>query len=90
MIRTLLIAIITLILAACSTVVPVTAKFPEAPGKLATEKCPNLQKLEEDTKLSDVAKTVTANYTEYYTCAVKVDAWIEWYNIQKNIYENIK
>ena len=90
MIRTLLSLIVTLSLVACSTTVPVTAKFPEAPGKLATDKCPNLKKLEDDTKLSDVAKTVTANYTEYYTCAVKVDAWIEWYNIQKNIYENLK
>ena len=74
----------------CSTVVPVTAKFPEAPGKLATQRCPDLQKLKDDAKLSDVSRTVTINYSTYYECAVKVDAWQEWYNIQKIIFENIK
>lgn len=90
MIRTLLLAIVTLSLVGCAMSVPVTAKFPEPPGKLTTTRCPDLTKLQEDPKLSDVAKTVTGNYTEYYTCAVKVDAWIEWYNIQKRIFENIK
>lgn len=90
MIKTLLLTVATALLVGCSTTVPVTAKFPEPPGKQATTACPNLQKLNDDAKLSDVAKTVTVNYTEYYVCAVKVDAWVEWYNIQKNIYENIK
>lgn len=74
----------------CSTTVPVTAKFPEAPGKLVMEACPNLQKLQDESKLSDVAKTVTVNYTTYYECAVKLDAWIKWYDIQKQIFEDIK
>ena len=84
--------LITLVISliGCSTTVPVVSKFPDAPGKLATEKCPNLNKLGEDAKLSDVAKTVTGNYSEYYLCAVKVDAWIEWYNIQKHIYGDLK
>jgi hypothetical protein len=90
MIRTLLTVVVTLSLIGCSTTVPVTAKFPEAPGKQATTQCPDLKKLNEDAKLSDVAKMVTINYGEYYTCAVKVDAWIEWYSIQKQIFENIK
>jgi len=71
----------------CSTAVPVTAKFPEAPGKLATQRCPDLQKLKDDAKLSDVSRTVTINYSTYYECAVKADAWQEWYNIQKIIFE---
>jgi hypothetical protein len=44
----------------------------------------------DDAKLSDIAKTITVNYTEYYTCAVKNDAWIEWYQVQKNIFEGLK
>lgn len=71
----------------CSTAVPVTAKFPEPPGKLATQPCPNLQKLKDDAKLSDVSRTVTVNYSSYYECAVKTGAWIEWYEIQKIIFE---
>jgi len=63
--KSLAIALVFL-LSACSTTVPVTAKFPQAPGKLVQEPCPNLQKLQDEAKLSDVAKTVTVNYTEYY------------------------
>ena len=73
----------------CSTTVPITAKFPEVPERLL-EKCPQLKKLQEEAKLSDISKTVTVNYTTYYECAVKNDAWIEWYNIQKHIFEGVK
>ena len=81
--------IVLLLLSGCSTTVPVTAKFPDAP-KYATETCPQLQKLNNDAKLSDVATTVTINYSTYYECAVKNDAWIEWYQIQKHIFESVK
>lgn len=77
-------------LAGCSATVPVTAKFPQAPGTLVQESCPNLQKLEDSAKLSDVAKTVTVNYSEYYLCAVKLEAWQRWYREQKTIYESVK
>ena len=81
--------VLVLALTGCSTVVPVTAKFPEPPGRLATERCPNLQKLKDDARLSDVARTVTINYSTYYECAVKADAWQEWYEIQKRIFEGV-
>ena len=84
------IALLLLIsLTGCSTTVPVVAKFPEVPKVLLT-KCPNLQELSTDAKLSDVAKTITTNYSSYYECAVKMDAWIEWYGVQKIIYEGTK
>jgi len=79
--------LIALVLSGCSTVVPVVAKFPDAPGKGAMTACPNLQKLNDGAKLSDVANTVTVNYSTYYECAVKTDAWQEWYNIQRIIFE---
>jgi hypothetical protein len=53
-------------------------------------KCPQLAKLENEAKLSDISKTVTNNYTTYYECAVKHDAFVEWYKIQKNIFESVK
>ena len=81
---------LVLLLSACSTTVPVVSKFPQAPGTLGQEPCPNLQKLHDESKLSDVAKTVTVNYTEYYTCAVKLEAWQRWYREQKVIYEGLK
>lgn len=78
-----------ILLTGCSTTVPIVAKFPEVP-KLLLTKCPNLQELSADAKLSDVAKIITINYSSYYECAVKMDAWIEWYSVQKIIYEGIK
>lgn len=84
-----LVILLLLALSACSTVVPVAAKFPDAPGLQAQTPCPQLKKLEGNPQLSDVAKTVTINYTEYYTCAVKNDAWIEWYAKQKIIFEGL-
>jgi hypothetical protein len=82
--------LIILLLAGCSTTVPISAKFPEAPDKLMVT-CPQLKTLNKDsTTLSEVAKTVTINYTTYYDCAVKMDAWIEWYNVQKIIFESVK
>lgn len=85
-----IVVMLVLTVTGCSTVVPVTAKFPEPPGRLATTRCPDLQKLKDDAKLSDVSRTVTINYSTYYECAVKTDAWQEWYEIQKRIFENIK
>ena len=75
-------------LTGCATSVPVTAKFPEPP-KFNTP-CPRLQQLNDDAKLSDVAKTVTVNYSTYYECAIKNDAWLEWYEIQRRIFEGVK
>ena len=81
--------LLPLLMVGCSTTVPVTAKFPEVPERLM-QKCPQLEKLENEAKLSDITKTVTNNYTTYYECAVKDDAWIEWYQKQKIIFEGIK
>jgi hypothetical protein len=81
--------LLLLIVSGCSTTVPVTAKFPDVPERLLA-KCPQLEKLENEAKLSDISKTITNNYTTYYECAVKDDAWIEWYQTQKQIFEGIK
>lgn len=81
--------LLALLLSGCSTVVPVTAKFPEPP-RYATTACADLKKLNDNAKLSDVATTVNINYTTYYECAVRVDSWNEWYAIQKRIFENTK
>jgi len=79
---------LAMILAGCSTVVPVTAKFPPIPESLL-EKCPQLKMVDGDTTtMSQFTKTVVINYTTYYECAVKNDAWIEWYQIQKKLYES--
>ena len=85
----LVVLAISLALTACSTLVPVAMTFPEAPGRQAQVACPSLQKLKDDALLSDVSRTVTINYSTYYECAVKTDAWIEWYEIQRRIFEGV-
>ena len=85
-----LVIMLILAVSGCATAVPVTVKFPEPPGKGAMTVCPDLQKLKDNAKLSDVATTVTVNYGTYYECAVKTDAWQEWYQIQRRIFEGVK
>lgn len=80
--------LILLLLSGCSTVVPVTAKFPERPKY--TEACPQLDTVPDNVKLSGLTTTVTKNYSTYYECAVKVDTWNEWYEINKHIFEGVK
>jgi len=82
--------ILLLLIVGCSTTVPVTRHFPDSPGNIVMTPCPQLQKLQEDSKLSDISKTITINYNTYYECAIKTDAWIEWYQKQKHIFESVK
>ena len=84
-----LVCFFLILMTGCSTVVPVKSKFPDVPERLMV-KCPQLEKVSETPTLSDVAKTITNNYTTYYDCAVRNDAWIEWYKIQKHIFESVK
>jgi hypothetical protein len=79
--------LIALLLTGCATNVPVTAKFPEKPKNVET--CPQLNTVADDVKLSGLTSTVTKNYSTYYECAVKVDTWNEWYEIQKRIFEGV-
>ena len=78
---------LTILLTACSTAVPLTQNFPDAPEMLK-EKCPELKIIVgEKVSIVDFTKTVSENYTTYYQCAGRNDAWIDWYNKQKKIWE---
>lgn len=84
-----LILISALVLAGCSTTTPVERHFPAVPAQLK-QACPDLKKAPETTKLSEVLTTVTQNYGQYHECHFKVDAWIEWYDTQKKIFDEVK
>ena len=84
-----LIFIIPFLLSGCLTTVPVARHFPDVPMELKTA-CPDLKQTDETTKLSEVIKVVSDNYVQYHDCQVKVDAWLEWYNTQKKIFEEVK
>jgi hypothetical protein len=82
--------ILTLLLAGCSTTVPVKRTFPAVPEVLMQE-CPNLKLLKDDTsKLSEVLTVVNENYGQYKECQIKVDRWRDWYTKQKKIFDEVK
>ena len=69
---------------------PVQRTFPDVPEDLKVA-CPDLKEIDpKTTKLSEVVSVVTANYGQYEECQVKVDAWIEWYKTQKQIFNSVK
>ena len=79
-----------LALAGCSTIVPVRQSWPDVPKEIA-EGCPELKQLPPETeKLSEVVSNVSENYGTYYECRVKQEAWIDWYNRQKKIFNEVK
>jgi len=84
----LLIALV-LLLAGCSTTVPVTQKFPQAPQVLL-EQCEPLKELAKDASLVDLTKVIVENYTKYYQCTALVEGWHQWYKTQQNIYKELK
>jgi len=81
-----------ILLSGClATTRPVTKlDFPAIPDDLK-QACPDLVLADRDSqKLSDLISTVGDNYTQYNLCKIKVDAWIEWYNTQKQISDSVK
>jgi hypothetical protein len=80
--------LIVLLLTGCGSV-PVARNFPEVPAEIIRE-CPTLQQTQNDAKLSDVLTTVTKNYSQYHECRARQAAWIEWYNTQKKIFDEVK
>ena len=82
--------VLAFLITACSTAVPLTQNFPQAPAVLL-EKCPELKTISgEKISIVDFTKTVSENYTTYYQCAGRTDAWIDWYRQQKKIWEETK
>jgi hypothetical protein len=88
--KRLLVLLPIMLLTGCLETVPVKMSFPQVPEDLKVA-CPDLQQLPPETKkLSEVVIVVTKNYGQYQECQVKVDAWVQWYNTQKKIFEDIK
>jgi hypothetical protein len=64
--------------------------WPAVPTSL-TEPAPDLTPLPENKKtLADLLENVNQNYGSYYELKEKYEAWQEWYNSQKKIYESVK
>jgi hypothetical protein len=64
--------------------------WPEAPVNLL-EPASNLKPLPEDKKtLTDLIENANENFGTYYQIKSKYEAWQEWYNSQKKVYESVK
>lgn len=73
-----------LLLTGCLATAP---KFPNIPPELKTA-CPELQEAAKETQeLSKLLDVVVVNYSTYYECRVKVDAWLQWHKEQKEIFD---
>lgn len=79
-----------LILLGCSTTVPLSQKFPEAPQVLM-EPAQDLKPLDQNKKtLADLLENANENYGLYYELQNKYNSWQLWYKQQKQIFENVK
>ena len=79
-----------LLLTGCATSVPVTMGFPQLPEALE-KPCDRMEPLAADKKeLSDLLENTTDNYSKAKECNAKANAWQEWYETQKKIFEDIK
>lgn len=67
------------------------AKFPDVPDTL-TKPADALTPLDTSKKveLSDIVENANVNAGKYYELRVKYNAWIDWYNNQKKIFDSIK
>lgn len=81
--------LLAVLLGACSTTVPVVAKFPDAPPELK-KPCEDLKQVEPGkTAITDMLKVVVENYMMYYQCSNRVEGWQEWHRDQKQIFEDV-
>lgn len=83
------IIMLSIFLSGCSTVVPVTQRFPQAPATLM-QQCTALKEVQQDASLVDLTKVVVENYTKYYECSALVEGWQDWYRRQEQIYKELK
>lgn len=88
--KKILYVFVCLITTGCASTQPVTMSFPNSIPELM-KKCDQLKTIQDNNvPITDLMETIVENYTLYYECANKVEAWQKWYTEQKKIYENTK
>jgi hypothetical protein len=72
----------------CATkVAPVSLKWPDAPAELM-EPADDLTTLKpEQTRLSDLIDNANTNFSRYYILKDRYEAWQQWYNTHRQIYQ---
>lgn len=80
--------IFAVLLAGCSTAVPIKQKFPEADPYML-EPAPALTTLPPDTaELDKLISNSADNYGKYRELVKRYELWQEWYKLQKQNFES--
>jgi hypothetical protein len=85
--KTLIALFLVITLSGCSIFVKRT--FPPIPESLKTQ-CPELVLVKDTDKLSEVLSNVATNYGQYHMCKAKVESWLEWYDQQSKLFNEVK
>lgn len=82
--------IFMLLLAGCSTPVPVQRHFPEAPAELL-QPAPTLKPLPANTtELSVLIDNANDNYSSFRVLREHYEAWQQWYQEQRANFDQVK
>jgi hypothetical protein len=85
-----LLLISALLLTGCATAIPVKMGFPQLPEALS-KPCDRLLPLDPAKKqLTDLLENTVDNYAKAKECYAKNQAWQEWYDTQRKIFEEVK
>jgi hypothetical protein len=86
-----ILVILLLVAVTGCTSIPVAVKFPDVPEQLK-EKADNLSPLDTTKKiqLSDIVENANENAGKYYKLKEKYEAWQQWYDAQKKIFDSVK
>ena len=79
----LVVVLVILLLSGCHSGPRIFGKFPNAPIGVVGEPCPNLYETKPESQSSDILMVIAKNYSMYYECAAKLDAWTKWYKDEK-------
>jgi hypothetical protein len=75
------------LLGCANRVAPVKLKWPDVPQDLIAPP-EELTPLDPNqTRLSDIIDNANINYSKYYILKDRYEAWQQWYNSQKQIYQ---
>ena len=86
--KRIIITCLLVVLTGCATKVsPISVKWPDAPTELM-EPSEELTPLDpKQTKLSDLIDNANTNFSKYYILKDKYEAWQNWYNTHRQIYQ---
>lgn len=89
--KRLILATCVIVAGCASTPKPsVIPAWPDVPADLQAPAKPLTPLTSDQRSLSDLLENANTNYAEYYVLKEKYEAWQQWYNSQKQIWNGLK